>query len=319
LSLHNQEAVTALAASTTLTNLTHLGLAWTSAGDELITQLLAPPSTLAKKLQSIDLRRANVTVSTLEVLSKASPYLTELKLAWNQELGPTGTAFVAAHMPNLTKLDLSWCQIGDEGYAALAASATLTNLRELNLEDNRADTASIVALVNSPVMANMTRLQLDRTHRGPEVLTAMAQSPSMSKLEHLSLNGNEIGDKGVIALAQSTTMQNLTWLDLAETHIRPKGVRVLCTSPIVSKLVHLSLNFNRYLGNSISAALAAPSSTLYNLLELNLWSVGMDDEGFLQLLSTPNLDQLNLLGAAGDNKINRSTKAAFLARFDHYI
>jgi Leucine-rich repeat (LRR) protein len=285
------DAIAALAASTTLLNLTSLNLFGSNLDDKGIAQLFSPPSLLAKKLQSLNLGKCNITVSSLEVILKACPSLTELGLESNARIGPAGAAFIATHMPNLTKLDLSRCCIEDEGYLALAASTALINLRELKLGEKKARAESTIALVNSPLVANLTDLDLSFSDFGPGVVTVIAQSPSLSKLQHLMLNNVGAGDEGVIALAQSTTLMNLVSLDLSDNGIGPEGVKALCTSPVVSKLTSLNLGDNKM----VASVLAAPSSTLYSLIELNLEDAGMDDDGVVQLLATPNLDQLDFL------------------------
>jgi hypothetical protein len=313
----NLDAVTALAASTTLVNLTSLSLPYNQLGDELTTQLFSPSTLLVKKLQSLDLRQSRITVSALEAVIAASPHLTELNLVGNDKLGPAGAALIATSMPNLTKLDLSDCGIAAEGYNALATSTTLPNLRELNLYGDRAAKEPIIALVNSPIMANLTLLNLGETHKGPEVLTAIAQSTSMTNLQRLEFYGNQAGDDAIIALARSATLTNLTWLNLANNDIGPDGANALFTSPVVSKLTYLGLAHNPHLGNSAATALAAPSSTLYSLVELNLWGSGMDDKGAKQLLAATNLDQLDVLGTNSQMLENEQTKAVHQARFDH--
>jgi hypothetical protein len=310
--------VTAFAASTTLTNLTHLSLPQAQLRDDLVAQLLSPPSLLAKKLRSINLGDANITVRSLQVLLDASPHLTELVLTTRSwDLRSAGVQFIATNMPNLTKLDLSFCKIADDGCAALAASTTLTNLRELNLNANRIGTESLIALVNSPAMANLTELNLKRTHEGHQVLTAIAQSAAMSKLQRLVFGSNQVGDEGAIALAESTTLTNLTSLDLTTNDIGPEGVKALCTSPVVSKLTSLNLSFNQRISTAIAPALAAPSSTLYNVVDLNLSNCSLTDAGMSQLLATPNLAQLNsLVVCSTTTAASNSTRAVYRARFE---
>jgi hypothetical protein len=312
------QSIAALAASSTLTKLTHLNLPLNDLGDQLIAQLFSPPSLLGSKLQSLNLRNTKITVASLEVVLKACPHLTELNIAVNKMLGREGISFVATRMPNLTKLNLAICDLSAQDCATLAASTTLTNLRELDLSDNNLiGKESAVALVTSPGMANLTHLSLGCTRSGPEALIAIAQSPSMSKLQHLDFSRNQVGDEGIIALAQSTTMKSLTWLDLHSNGIGPAGVAALCTSPVVSKLTSLRLDYNRASSNSIASVLAAPSSTLYSLLDLFLWEMGLNDEAVLQLLATPNLDQLNTLDITAQfSGIKKSTKAVYIARFD---
>lgn len=175
----------------------------------------------------------------------------------------------------------------------------------------------MVALISSPLVANLTSLDLTGAYSGPEVLTIIAQSAAMSKLERLELDGNRAGDDGVLALAQSTTLGNLTWLGLNDNDFGPEGINALCSSPVMAGLRTLHLDYNDNVGNHIAAALAAPSSTLYSIVELSLAKTDLNDEGLSQLLATSNLDQLNVLQVV-QNRIS-STKAAYSARFDGRI
>jgi hypothetical protein len=309
------EGIAALAASTTLTNLTRLNVSHNPLDNQLVAQLFSPPSVLGKKLQSINLGSANITVSALQVLLQASPHLSELVLDGNHQLGPAGAALVATNMPNLVKLNLSGCSIENEGYTTLATSTTLPNLCELSLLANRVDDRFIIALINSPLMTNLLELDLGHAFHSPAVLIAIAQSAALAKLQRLKFFGNDAGDDGAIALSRSTTLTNLTWLDLGYNDIGPKGIDALCTSPVVSKLTFLRLHGNRRIDNPIAQTFTAPTSTLYSLLELDLDDVGLNDQGVLQLLASSNLDQLNVLDIRR-NSASNSTKAAYQARFD---
>jgi hypothetical protein len=125
------------------------------------------------------------------------------------------------------------------------------------------------------------------------------------------------GDAGVIALAQSTTMTNLTSLDLTANDIGPEGVKALCISPVVSKLTSLRLSDNDHIGSSLAAALAAPSSALYSLLELHIRNTSMNEKDMLQLLATPYLDQLDVLDVwYFMNNAYSAVNAAYYTRFD---
>jgi Ran GTPase-activating protein (RanGAP) involved in mRNA processing and transport len=167
-------------------------------------------------------------------------------------------------------------------------------------------------------MANLTHLNLSNTHKSPAVLIAIAKSPAMSKLQHLKLYNSRTGNKGVVALAQSTTLKNLTLLDLGQNGIGPVGVKALCTSDVASSLKSLWLECNADIRNSSAAALASPSSTLYSLIDLHLSETNLDYEGMAQLLKTPHLDQLDVLGVDGEAlRATRSgsAKFAYLTRF----
>jgi Ran GTPase-activating protein (RanGAP) involved in mRNA processing and transport len=270
------DAITALAASTTLSNLTHVNLSGTWLNDKEISQLLSPLSILAQKLQSVNLSKGHATGASLRVLSNASPHLTELVLDEN-DIGPAGAEFIATRMPNLTTLHLRYCGIEDEGYTLLAASTTLPNLRELHLDGNFAEEAqSIIALVNSPVVANLTHLDLSGTRGGIDVITAIAQSTALSKLRCLNVATNQLGDEAAIALAQSTTLMNLTWLDVSNNEIGPDGIKALLTSPVVSKLTYLNLKDIYELGTAVADALALSTSTLPHLAQLDVEETEVD-------------------------------------------
>jgi hypothetical protein len=303
-----------------LTNLVDLDLSQIQAGPQSLATLFSPPSLLGKKLQCINLSDTNITASSLKVMLKACPQLTELILDYNEGISPAGVAFIATEMPRLTKLSLDSCVIKNDGFAALATSTTLTNLRHLNLTWNQtyAGLQSIIALINSPIVANLTHLDLTGTNKGPEVLVAIAQSPALSNLQHLKFSNNQTGDKAIIELSQSTTLTSLISLDLGHNHIGPSGFKALCTSPVVAKLTSLNLNYNKDLGNSVATVLAAPSSTLYSLTELHLEETGLRDDAVLQLLATPNLVQLASLKIRY-NTMNSRTRALYHARFDAYF
>jgi hypothetical protein len=113
---------TALAATTTLSNITHLNLSWLgSLGHDAIAELFSSASLLPTKLQSLNLDNHNISLPSLEVILEASPYLTELSLKGSR-LRAEGIRSIAAHSSNLTKLNLSDCGLEEEGYAVLAES-----------------------------------------------------------------------------------------------------------------------------------------------------------------------------------------------------
>jgi hypothetical protein len=327
----NADVVASLAASVTLTNLTHINLANIFLGDKFLTQLFSPPSLLAKKLQSLDIGcrsinssfyRAvnsdhfNITISSLGVLLKASPHLNELILAGNYCLGAKAAKLIAANMPNLTKLDLHRCGVSNEGITALATSTALTNLRELDLSCNHASEETYIAFVNSPVMANLTHLKLNNI-QCHDILPAIARSPSMSKLQHLEFGSNQIPDGEVFALSRSTTLTNLTWLNLCSNLIKFEAISYLCDSPVVSNLTHLDLSYCQWL-EAVAEPFAAPSSKLYKLRHLVLNVTNLLDDGVLKLLSTPNLDQLDVLEIE-HNGTTPLIQALYRTRFDGAI
>jgi Leucine-rich repeat (LRR) protein len=102
-------AVSALASSTTLSNLTHLNLSNNYHLWGVDSSADYPPSLcpIPQKLRSLNLSHTHMDASSLRLLPKGSPHLTELRLKGNRNLGPAAVTWVSAHLPNLTKLDLT--------------------------------------------------------------------------------------------------------------------------------------------------------------------------------------------------------------------
>jgi internalin A len=124
---------------------------------------------------------------------------------------------------NLTSLNLSDNEIGDEGVQALGC---LVKLASLDLRSNKIGNNNAQAL--SPLV-NLASLDLGWNEIGADGARALS---SLVNLTSLDLAGNAIGADGAQALGQ---LVNLTRLDLAMT-----GVRNL--SPLLSLTKLESLN-----------------------------------------------------------------------------
>jgi hypothetical protein len=166
-------------------------------------------------------------------------------------------------------LSLSFCRLGDEGVAALAASPLLAGLEELHLESNDV---------------------------GPEGARALARSPHVVGLRSLSLRLNPLGDEGVAALAASPSLRDLHDLDLATWPGAPApvgaaGVAALAASPVGAQLTRLNLQGNRGVGDDSAPILAGPSR-LSGLTSLNLSHTSFTPAGLEALAGSPHLDRL---------------------------
>lgn len=86
---------------------------------------------------------------------------------------------------------------------ALAECPQLGNLTRLDLAFNAIDDEGARALAGSPHLRNLTHLILTRNAIGDEGARALAGSPHLRNLTQLSLWGNAIGPEGARALADS--------------------------------------------------------------------------------------------------------------------
>ncbi|MCA7010610.1 leucine-rich repeat domain-containing protein [Wolbachia endosymbiont of Tribolium confusum] len=90
---------------------------------------------------------------------------------------------------SITKLSLKRCYIRDEGAEALA-NGNLANLTQLDLSFNEIGDEGVKALAN---LKNLTQLNLDYNKIGDEGAKALA---NLKNLTQLNLDYNKIGDEG---------------------------------------------------------------------------------------------------------------------------
>ena len=158
-------------------------------------------------------------------------------------------ARVFAMNRTLTTVDLSFCNVGDNGAIVLAQSKTM---RHLKLYCDNIGDAGAVALAENPVL-----VELVLSHNnliGNRGITALSQSQSLTTL---NLAHAEVGDAGAAILANS---RNLRTLSLESDDITDDGAAALARNPT---LTSLDLNMNR-IGPAGAAAFAV-NDTLRHL------------------------------------------------------
>lgn len=116
--------------------------------------------------------------------------------------------------PNITKLSLKGCYIGDEGAKALA-NGNLANLTKLDLNFNEINAEGAEALANGN-LANLTQLDLTSNNIGDEGAKALANG-KLANLTSLDVTFNKIGDKGAKALADLKNKVNVKGIEIFET------------------------------------------------------------------------------------------------------
>jgi hypothetical protein len=142
---------------------------------------LAAAPTLAR-LTTLDLYGGNLGQEGVEALTTSAHLarLAELVLGGNGGVGDAGAEALAdphTHLSGLTRLNLSFAEIGDAGALILAGSPRLAGLRSLDLGYNRI---------------------------GAPGARALAESPHLKALTYLGLRGNPLGRRARQTLARET-------------------------------------------------------------------------------------------------------------------
>lgn len=117
---------------------------------------------------------------------------------------------------SLRRLNLSWCQIGDEGLETLVGGGNL-RVESLTLNDCQIGDAGVVALAESEAMTHIKRLFLSRNEIGDEGAAALARSPNLRDMVVISIGGNEdLGDEGGRAFADTELAGKLHRLEITQ-------------------------------------------------------------------------------------------------------
>ena len=164
----------------------------------------------------------------------------------------------APSLPNLARLPLDGCPIGDSGMEALCDSPLAEHFLGTGFANMRFANRGAIALARSPILKNLAgpKLNLMMNQIGDVGLAAIAESPALLRFSELVLRENQIGDGGLIALAESPYAVNLRWLDLWRNRIGDRGAQALARSPYLRGLIDLSVKENR-LTDTGAAALTA--------------------------------------------------------------
>lgn len=138
------------------------------------------------------------------------------ELSLSGSIGDAGVRALAASekLGAIRRLRLSYCDIGDEGLAALVASPNF-GARSLALGSNDVGDAGAAALAAAPALANITNLYLPRNPIGDDGAAALAGSPHLQAMQILSLSScEELGDAGALAFARSELASSMHRLEL---------------------------------------------------------------------------------------------------------
>ncbi|XP_036421128.1 uncharacterized protein LOC118804664 isoform X1 [Colossoma macropomum] len=244
------------------------------------------------------LNKSSITEEGCAVLSSAlcsnPSHLIELDLSENK-LGNSGVKKICEMLKNptfvLQKLQLSFCSITEEGYAALASalkSNPSSHLTELDLSGNNpGDTGvkKLIDLLDDP-NSNLKKLRLLKNSTAEEACDSLTKVLGINPLllKELDLSGKIQGDSGIKKISNllEDSHCRLNKLLMNKCSITEEGCAALfsalCSNP--SHLLELDLSENK-LGNSgMNQICTLLNNHCCKLLRLGLSWCSITEEGY---------------------------------------
>jgi Ran GTPase-activating protein (RanGAP) involved in mRNA processing and transport len=211
----------------------------------------------------------------------------------------------------LQYLDLTYSALGSAGLAEIAPVLYRnTSIKSLDLAHNGLDDIESTNVLRELIRRNKTITSLCLGHNtfGPNAAAARSIAEgvrSNTALQQLDLSACGLDDRGISLLANALAIRNASILELnlAFNEITSAGVRALVDDTVeaVKTLTKLCLWYNpiRSEGATILAD-ALRRNTMPSLKRLDLRSCGIDDDGFVTMVSAlehnTSLQFLNLAG-----------------------
>jgi uncharacterized protein (TIGR02996 family) len=301
-------------------------------------------STSFPELTTLDLGAVQLDDRRAAVLAESSglPKLASLDLAGNEKLTDEGAVAVirSPALAGLRGLELSFCPVGaptvealcstgrllrdgalrlrkcaltDEALEALAGSPAAAALRKLDLGGNAVTDAGARALAASPHLKGLRALDLAMCQVGPEGVRALTAPEAFPLLHDLSLEYDPVGDVGLMALARWRRARGVRELILDDAGITAEGVIAVVDRGDLRGLWRLGLGGNDEIGDEGIAALAN-CPDVAELRDLDIYGVGLTDEGARALIESPHLPA-GLEICLFDHDFSDETEAALRARF----
>jgi uncharacterized protein (TIGR02996 family) len=178
--------------------------------------------------------------------SAAFPALAGLGLGNSDLSGGRAAGLFEGRWPRLAHLDLSYCAVGNDGAAGLAAAPWLGGVRWLDLRANLLTPAGVAAVAGSPAVAGLRHLDLSHNTLGPGGLKAVARNPALRALRTLILAGDPEFDQRLTAahlhaFLSALDLPDLRHLVLNELPVGDRAARLL-TADRFRSLTRLGLH-----------------------------------------------------------------------------
>jgi Ran GTPase-activating protein (RanGAP) involved in mRNA processing and transport len=207
----------------------------------------------------------------------------------------------------LTYLDLTSNSLGSAGMAEIASTLYRhTSIKALNLAHNDLNDIESANVLRELMRRNktITKLCIGVNFFGsniPAVRIIAEGFLSNTTLEDLQLQSCGLDDQGISILANSHLLQNRS-LNLENNHITSVGVRALVDDAVGGMNTSLAHN---PVGNEGAAILADAlgHNAMPSIKRLVLDGCGIDDEGFVALVSALEMNERLLFLSLEDNEI----------------
>ena len=209
----------------------------------------------------------------------------------------------------LSRLDLSFNSLTDQGLSILARAGWLRSLQTLSLAANAGiGSIGLRRFLDAENLTSLTRLDLSEIGLQASSLQVVLDSNAGQKLERIDLGGNRLSDAGLQALGESEVMLRILTarpiLNIRGNGIRADGIAALADSPLAELIEDLDLSGNP-LGDAGLHELAR-SWRFRRLRRLNLRDTRVVGSGWRRLASAEWFGLLCELDLR-DNLITRAT------------
>jgi hypothetical protein len=201
------------------------------------------------RLASKFFKQANISLTVdLELLNKLFPYsqpkinLCAFHLYLNNESMVKFSEGLSAS--TITKLDLSFNNIGVVGAETLAAVLSKTCITELVLMGNEIRDSGCTSIANHLVGSKLTNLDIGNNSVSDIGCSALSKVLKYSSLLHLKVGCSKITNIGCISLAEGLIGSRLEYLSLGSNSIESEGCVALATTLKNTSLIQLNLANN---------------------------------------------------------------------------
>jgi uncharacterized protein (TIGR02996 family) len=183
-----------------------------------------------------------------------------------------------------------------------AAGPYLDRVRGLCLAWAGWQPEELTALLTPPLMARLRELRFGDCDGEAEFAALLALDDL--RLEALGFVGDSygIGDDGCRLIAEDSRFATLTTLELPNNGVSEDGIAALAHADELTGLRDLILTGGSNSSNDIGpegAGLIAGSENFRQLVNLDLALTGIEDDGFVALVTSPNLPALEVLNVPG--------------------
>lgn len=219
--------------------------------------------------------------------------------------------FDAAFTRSLVSLDLSSCNLGRDGWEALA-QIPFNMLESLKLNRTRRDENTVLHLDTATYMAQLRHLEIAGNNLGPSSVKALALGCQMDRLEVLDVRNNEVTDDGARMLSSCSFASTLR--ELRVNGFSAAGMLSLSSSPSFTSLESLTVGFVN--NDELPRKQFSPESPLLrSLRSLSVTGTSIDD--VLAEVSenemSSNLRRLLISGHVTDSSIAAMTQSEVLS------